>query len=151
MASVKESLFNDSGTGWEDAMAASSFFAFCISLLSMLPWAVFFPVWGPSFDGQEGLRLALSVSSLVVYLIPTIYTMMSLVAWFVSPTDSVQHSSNVNRIYGRIVMTFWVCGMYIIEKVLVVLIIYSLAIAACIRMVQIMVGVRLFVNMVRDQ
>ena len=73
----------------EDVKNRVSEMALGVSALSVLPWAMFVPVWGPSFDGQEGLRLALSVFSLVVYLIPTIYTLVSLVAWFVSPTDPV--------------------------------------------------------------
>lgn len=46
-----------------------SYLAIGISVLSLLVWATFWPVWGSSFegDGDDGLRLALSTSSVVLF------------------------------------------------------------------------------------
>jgi len=49
---------------YEEAAVECSLSSIVISTLPMLPWALFFPVWGPRFDGDECPRLALSIFSL---------------------------------------------------------------------------------------
>ena len=83
----------------------------------MLPWAVFFPVWGPSFDGQQGLRLALSVFSLVLLL-----SLCWLIV-FRALCDSLFSGHDIN--IEDIILSFLFCSIYAMEKAFEVYIILS--------------------------
>lgn len=63
-AAKNESETNGEYVGW-------SLIAIFISVLSLPVWATFWPVWGGSFDGDgdDGLRLALSICSLALIYI----------------------------------------------------------------------------------
>lgn len=97
----------------EDIFLCSDW-AFVISLLSALPWAVFFPVWGPSFEEQGRLRLALSISSLVLLLFP------SLIICF-----GEMISLEIKKRAMNIISSFCLCALYAMEKVFEVFIILS--------------------------
>lgn len=51
-----------------DEYYGGSYIAITVSVLSLLVWATFWPVWGSLFDGDgdDGLRLALSICALTL-------------------------------------------------------------------------------------
>lgn len=102
--------FGSDERSWEVVILLVATLEIIVSALSVLPWAVFFPVWFRSFEGDKGVRLALSISSLVLLILfPVIVYSMRF----------------DHKVLSEFLSLFWLCGMHIMEKVFEVYIVLS--------------------------
>lgn len=102
--------FESDERSWEVVLILVSTLEIVVSALSMLPWALFVPVWFRSFEGDKGVRLALSIFSLVLlFLFPVIVSFMHF----------------DHKVLPEFLSLFWLCGIHVMEKVFEVYIMLS--------------------------